>query len=500
MRSQVISFLRQPRRGSDWSPDEIAELYRIEHALLQARISLHTDRGVTDEGDPWFVFCRSDGEVLVHITRFDGQYYLYSSGLSSPLTGRLFTELSKSFVQQISLQFPLRRGDGAQLFVHPAAMLAIIIGTIFVASDDLYLLSADPDQARDQTDGAAAGADGGTLKMALQGAFHKYFDGLVGNVRSELTNVQSAYLNVICAIATFVVGTSVASDIDQSHSVVPAVLEASEQQPNLSHGVLISLDDSDLGWRWDDAGPKEHIQVNHLAENKVIVLDGDTQDISTTSPVPSAHSELKTSTEDQFASRLHFDVGGESIPVSETANLAKGDEGLTQVATSNLSHLISFQVSSATPPTNSVLVTDSVALGQDNLAASIAQLLHHGLAPSTMPVAQENSLIALVSNSAADAHFAPESNSAADAHQIVPSPLNAVTVVTLPIFDAAAQNTLIKFLTSNPDFKVVYDHENVIVSDGHDTGGSQPTTVQIWELQSGATIAIVGHTDAVGHV
>jgi hypothetical protein len=491
--SQVIAFLRPTRRGSDWTLEEIAELYRIEHALLQARISLQTDRGVTDEGDPWFVFCRSDGEVLVHITRSDGQYYLYSSGLSSPLTGRLFTELSKSFVQQIPLQFPLRRADGVQLFVHPAAMLAIIIGTIFVASDDLCLLS-DPDQARGQTDGDAAQADGGGLKMTLQGAFHKYMEGFLGSARSESSSVQSAYLNVICAIATFIVGTSVASDVDQSHSVLLAGVEASEQQPSLTHVALVSLDDSDLGWRWDDASARQQLQGNQLAETKVLVFSDNAEDTTTAnSPVPSSHSEARTLGDDQFANKLHFDIGtdrekiagGESNQL-ENAKSAKGDQGLT---TSDVSHLISLQDSSATPPMKTVSATDSVGADRDTLAAfSVDQLLHHVFTPSTMPVAQENNLIALVSNSAADAH------------PISPSPLNGATAVAYPIFDATAQNTLIKFLTSNPDFKVVYNHENVIVSDGHDTGGSQPTTVQIWELQNGATIAIVGHTDTVGHV
>ena len=74
MASQVLSFLRRSVHSTDWTREELAELYRIEHALVQANIRLETDRGLSDEGDPWFVFCRADGEILVHISRFDGQY------------------------------------------------------------------------------------------------------------------------------------------------------------------------------------------------------------------------------------------------------------------------------------------------------------------------------------------------------------------------------------------------------------------------------------------
>jgi hypothetical protein len=492
--SQVIAFLRPLQHGSDWSPEEIAELYRIEHALLQARISVQTDRGATDEGDPWFVFCRADGEVLVHITRFDGQYRLYSSALSSPLTGRLFTELSKSFVQQIPLQFPLRRTDGAQLFVHPAAMLAIIIGTIFAASDDVYLLSADSDRARGQVDDHVAQVDGGGLKMALQGAFHKYIEGFLGSARSELTS-QSSYLNVICAIATFIIGTSVSSDVDSAHFGLLAGLESSEDQSGPTHVAMLSLDDDGLGWRWDDANPKEQIQSNHVAETKVLVLD-DEQVGTANSLILSRHSENGNLGDDLSSNKLHFDViadrekiaGGESNQVSENAKLAHGDDSFTQNASPSFFQLT--QDSSAPPPAKIALAQDSASAAQDSLAAfSVDQLLHHVFAPSTMPVDLENHLISLVSTSAPAGGQEPSPNAVISA-----------TPAAYPMFDAAAQSTVMKFLMSNPDFKVVYDHQNVIVTDGHDDGGSQPATVQIWELQTGATIAIVGHTDPVAHV
>src|SRR5215831_11638141 len=154
MASQVVAFLRRSTRTDDWTREELAELYRIEHALVQANVRLETDRGLSDEGDPWFVFCRVDGEILVHISRFDGQYRLHSPGLSNPLVGHSFAELAKSFTKIVPMQVSLQRRDGAQLFVHPAAMLAVIVGTLFVAADDLHLFAA-----RGESDHHAHSAD-----------------------------------------------------------------------------------------------------------------------------------------------------------------------------------------------------------------------------------------------------------------------------------------------------------------------------------------------------
>ena len=114
----VFPFLRCVR-GSDWNQEELAKLYRIENGLRQARVVLDTDRGVTDEGDPWFVFCRGDGEVLVHITRLGNEYSLHSPVLPKAVVGKSFPSLTKSFMNQIALWLPMPTAREAQLFVHP---------------------------------------------------------------------------------------------------------------------------------------------------------------------------------------------------------------------------------------------------------------------------------------------------------------------------------------------------------------------------------------------
>ena len=80
---------------------------------------------------PGSPFAVPDGEVLIHLARYDGLYRLHSPALSSPLIGRSFVELTKAFSSQVPLQITLQRNNGPRVFVHPAAMLAVVIGTIF---------------------------------------------------------------------------------------------------------------------------------------------------------------------------------------------------------------------------------------------------------------------------------------------------------------------------------------------------------------------------------
>ena len=123
---------------------------------MQAGLTLDVERGVTDEGDPWFVFCRPDGEVLIHLARYDGLYRLHSPALPAPLIGRSFEALTKAFANQVPLQVTLQRDTGPRVFVHPAAMLAVVIGTIFVASNEVVFSTHPIDSEKKHGDASLA--------------------------------------------------------------------------------------------------------------------------------------------------------------------------------------------------------------------------------------------------------------------------------------------------------------------------------------------------------
>ena len=48
--------------------------------LKQAGLNTEVDSGITDEGDPWFVFLRPEnGEVVAHFAHIDGLFIAVSS-------------------------------------------------------------------------------------------------------------------------------------------------------------------------------------------------------------------------------------------------------------------------------------------------------------------------------------------------------------------------------------------------------------------------------------
>ena len=147
MSLMVFAFPRQAARTSDWSNAELAELYRVQHALGQAGIPHEVYRGLTDEGDPWFTFGLPDGEVIVHITRYDGLYRLHAAVLPEPLTGTSFQALTKAFVGKIPT--PAKQPKDSSVVIHPSALLGLIIASIFFACDFLTPQSAKAAEAGD---------------------------------------------------------------------------------------------------------------------------------------------------------------------------------------------------------------------------------------------------------------------------------------------------------------------------------------------------------------
>jgi hypothetical protein len=138
MAAQVLSFFqRSPRltphatpRSTDWSQQELAEFYRVEGALIRAGISVGTDRGMSDENEPWFCFYRQDdGEVVIHFARIDGEYIIAGAAYEEVARGFDFTTLVRNMVARHPL---IRRNEsGSNLSIHPAALLVAVVGTAF---------------------------------------------------------------------------------------------------------------------------------------------------------------------------------------------------------------------------------------------------------------------------------------------------------------------------------------------------------------------------------
>ncbi|WP_284180335.1 hypothetical protein [Rhabdaerophilum sp. SD176] len=132
--AQPVALFQSRKIGSrDWTNQELAEFYRVEAALTQAGLRIFSDRGQTDEGDPWFVFCRApDGDVVIHFARIGHDYLIASDTFPETLRGQDFRQLINRFAGQNPTLMALPPSPSrSRLFVHPSALLAAIVATAF---------------------------------------------------------------------------------------------------------------------------------------------------------------------------------------------------------------------------------------------------------------------------------------------------------------------------------------------------------------------------------
>jgi hypothetical protein len=148
MSAEVFSlFGRRRATPRDWSTPEIAEFYRVEAALLQAGLRVTSDRGLTDEGDPWFIFCRAeDDEVIIHLARIDGQYLISAPSYCGTAVGVDFRDLLRVTLQRHPALRPQPTADN--LLLHPSALLVMLVATAFLrAGHAAEAATAKPAQA-----------------------------------------------------------------------------------------------------------------------------------------------------------------------------------------------------------------------------------------------------------------------------------------------------------------------------------------------------------------
>ena len=144
--NQVLSLFRVCQRG-DWSQRELEEFYRVEDALTKSGIDILTDRGLSDEGEPWFVFFRQDNEeVIVHFARIGGEYVVASNFTEAVFRGRNFQTLVRELLDSHPYVLPKQHSSRSTVFLHPATLLAALVVTGYVKSSELNATADDGSQ------------------------------------------------------------------------------------------------------------------------------------------------------------------------------------------------------------------------------------------------------------------------------------------------------------------------------------------------------------------
>jgi len=138
----------------DWSNQELANIYRVKKLLDAAGVPNDLERGISDEGDPWCIFCTLGGDVFIHLGRIDGRYVLDSPNLRAPIFGVDFAELIEEFSAGALQRTPsakngsrrvIRLERNGKVFLHPAALLAALIWSIYLESEELVMFAPQGD-------------------------------------------------------------------------------------------------------------------------------------------------------------------------------------------------------------------------------------------------------------------------------------------------------------------------------------------------------------------
>ena len=186
MASNVAQLFSFRPRSNDWSNQELAEFYRVESSLVQAGLLVDTDRGITDENEPWFVFCNADsGEVIIHFARIDGAYVAASGAFDGVLRGRDFRSVVEALLSRHPLVVPQARDN---IRLHPSSLLVALVATAF------FKLS--------EVDAQAGEADGKGVENAGSREVWIKSD---GDVKQSIIQLDRRHVAVVLAAMTFAV-------------------------------------------------------------------------------------------------------------------------------------------------------------------------------------------------------------------------------------------------------------------------------------------------------
>lgn len=552
MTSKVLSFASRVSDQPGWTNAELAELYRVEHALVQAHISIETDHGVTDEGDPWFIFCRTGGEVVIHATRFGGLYRLYSPALPQPLTGASFSALTRSFVS--GLRNPIKAQADASVTIHPAALLSVMIAAIFY-SIDFHSVPAQAAQGAREHEKKDAES---THLLSEPASADTLFQTFVTSIKALLepgagaASHPFAFLAAIeaTAVAAAAIALSGLADFGTgSTSELMTKTVADDQQCVLDCQIGVSphAQRNEKG-NWESASdainlaaitaflqgdPQSGEGAKHIlpiaAEHNDDMVAGDGKTITLS---------VNSNTAPTADSRGNTDISGTLTDRSQDPNPGHGALALNPSEAFQLQPISPGPDSTAAaPPPNSTgagggshVLPASVPISTDAyfmvasdtssgsffsptvlstihlpLDGAIEQALSHaGYTVSSTLAALAPSPAQLGPLALPVAPIAPPTSSAPDLIQSVSSILGAPLVLGSSVgvnptpqsahdFDSAANASLLAFVHATPHFEVDVVGENVIVID---TNVSHMTNsdfgVQSWNLADGSMLTIVG--------
>jgi hypothetical protein len=467
----ILSFARRASNSSDWNQQELAEFYRVENMLLQGGLSVTTDRGISDEGDPWFVFCRADNEeVIAHFSRIGREYLIVSNLHSGVARGDDFRRLVRQMIESHPMMLAIRRNQNQKIFLHPAAMLTAMLASAYFLSKEKEATStnASPDNSNNASIGSLqkfeilAAASLAAIWIGHQAdSLFKFLENTAlsqGNVPSQEKSIHVAEIahdsaSLDTAIMQAIRDVKSGADLSSSNSAVTQeVSDHDHAAPapisQASYSLGSAADGSAAYLSASAPVNSDHVAASHLAmasENDGVVVPGYLQPVMPVNIAPAIPVPNQLTPPPQSS--------------TPTSAIVATSEAAVQLA-------ISDTPSSSIQPI--VLASGAVplSLALDQVAAQVGfgpTLPQNSTAPDSTP-----------SNSAASAASSVQSASSTAA-----SISHIMHVVEV-------------FLQNTPSHEIAVSGSNVVIVDTNVSDALSPNFgVLTWDF-NGSTLSIVG--------
>jgi hypothetical protein len=490
----ILSFFRRPAQSSDWSQQELAEFYRVESALLQGGLSVSTDRGVSDEGDPWFVFCRADNEeVIAHFARIAYEYVVASSFHAYPVRGRDFRKLIRDMLDRHPMMLPVKRNSGQKVFLHPSSVLLALLASAYFLSSDKELIGGHGSTTsesrgvfsflREKLSIVAALALAVTWLENHAELATKFLDGLplFHSSNAKLVHVAGA-----------------------SHDASLDFLQLAKSLDVEKHASLLPHQDSNSSTSQNGEGSQGHNLPVHDAN---VVAHGS---------APSVDAA--------FATLANSPANGYQAGLGGSDNAATA--GMPSlVMNAAISSLTAEHVSSGAWPSTSLGIDSSgevnsvvlpsdeaVQIAQITTGNSSAQTFVLSSNPTSVDVALQQAfqqigfgtdLLQKASLSATESAVSPSTPSSVNTHDsaaVSPNTTSSdssLATSSAPLqastYDNQVEQTVAAFLAHTPNFEIAISGANVIFIDPSVADARSPEFgIQIFDMSDGSTLSLVG--------
>lgn len=86
----------------EWSLFELCLFDQVRGSLRQQGLDLDAEFGITDEHEPWFVFCDPDGQVVCHFARLGDSYVACVPFEDKGTKGTSLSDVLRDFLHRVT--------------------------------------------------------------------------------------------------------------------------------------------------------------------------------------------------------------------------------------------------------------------------------------------------------------------------------------------------------------------------------------------------------------